>query len=483
MRAKRKQLIYKIYGVSALKKHERTGLIDMRVIIVGCGKVGYTISKSLSFEKDVDVTIIDNARGAFNKAAESVDALLVEGNGLVAENLIEAGINNADLLISVMNADETNILCCVLAKHLGVKHTAARVRNPEYALNRFWKGLGLDMIINPEYATALEISRLMRFPTADDIDTFVGDKVELVAFKVSEAQDFFVGKSVKEIFRAKKTNILLAVIERGNTATIPHGDFVFEKNDIIRVIGRPSHIMDFFALIKQNTGKIKSAVIIGGGRIAYYLAEIIQKHGGGPDIKIIEIDKERCETLSERFPRCLVINADGTDEDVIKAEVIGHSGAVICLTDRDEQNTIIALYSLQAGIRKAVLKINYINKNMVKDLGLGSVVSPQSITSEQIIRYVRNLSNTYGDNVKTVHRIFDNGDERVEAVEFIAGRHARCLNTPLKNLKLKKSILIGCIVRNSNIIIPSGDTSVQAGDSVIIIAGNGNALELDDILA
>lgn len=456
----------------------------MRIIIVGCGKVGYTIAKNLSAEKGVSVTIIDNDSDAFTKASESIDAMLVKGNGLNADTLIEAEVKEADLIISVTEADEKNILCCVLAKHLGVRHTAARVRNPEYALdlNKFWRNLGLDVLINPEYETAREISRLLRFPTVDGIDTFVGGRVELVSFKISEAQDFFVGKSVSQVFHTKKMNILLAMIERNNTAVIPHGDFIFKKEDVIKILGRPSYIMDFFALIGKNTGKIKNAVIIGGSRITYYLVELLHRHSNSTDIKIIERDRERCEELSERFPRCLIIHGDGTNEDIILSEMADQTEAVICLTDRDEENTVIALYSLQMKMRKVILKINYINKNMVKYLGLGSIVSPQSLTSDRIIRYVRGLNNVSGGSIKTVYHIFDGEDDIVEAVEFTVNKQLDCLDTPIKNMKLKKGMLIGCIVRNSNIIIPSGETSIQFGDSVIIIAKNGGILELDDIL-
>lgn len=459
----------------------------MKIIIVGCGKVGYTIAKNLSNERGVNITLVDIDPDTFAKASESIDAMLVKGNGLNAETLIEAGAKEADLIISVATTDETNILCCILAKHLGTKHTSARVRHPEYALDldNFWKKLGLDMVINPEYETAREISRLLRFPTVDDIDTFVDGRVELVSFKVSDAHEFFEGKSVSQVFHTKRMHILLAMIERSNTAIIPRGDIVFEKNDIIRILGRPSYIMDFFALIGQNTEKIRSAVIIGGGRITYYLIELLHRHSSSTDIKVIEIDKERCEALSERFPRCLIINGDGTDEDIILSEAVDPSGAVVCLTDRDEDNTIISLYSLQAGARKAILKINYINKNMVKDLGLGSIVSPQSLTSDQMIRYVRGLSTVSGGSINTIYKIFDRGDndDTVEAIEFNIDKHAECINTPIKNMKLKKGILIGCIVRNSNIIIPSGDVSIQAGDNIIIISKNGVVHEPDDILA
>jgi len=458
----------------------------MKIIIVGCGKIGYTIAKDLAAEEDIDIIIIDDDPDALEKTVESIDAMLIQGNGLNLDILIEADVKNADLLISVTDKDEVNILCCISAKRLGTKHTIAKLRNPEYAINgeNFWKSMGVDMLVNPDQETAREISRLLRFPVVDDIDTFVGGRVELVSFKVSDALSFFEGKSISEIFYRKKLSILLAMIERDNTILIPHGEAVFEKQDIIRVIGRPSDIMDFFETIGKNTDKIKNAAIIGGGKITYYLVELLHRHSSTTHIKIIDIDKKRCQELSENFPRCDIINADGTEEDLLAAEIDKYAEAVVCLTDRDEENTVIALYSLQQKKRKIIVKINHISKNLVKNLRLGSIVSPENITSERIMQYVRRLSiDERKSSITAIHKMFDNGGNTVEALEFNINSKYRCLDTPLKELKLKKGILIGCIVRNSNIIIPMGDSFIQTGDKVIIIAKNDRILELDDILA
>lgn len=460
------------------------GVNAVKVIIVGCGKVGYTIAKNLSAENGVDVTVIDSKAESFDKASDSLDAMLVRGNGLNAGILADAGAKDADLLISVTDADETNILCCISAKSLGTKHTIARVRNPEYALehNKFWENLGLDMMINPERETAWEISRLLRFPSAHGIDTFVGGRVELVSFRVSEAPEFFIGKSVAQVFNRKTVNILLAAVERDGGVIIPNGALVFEKSDIIRVLGRPSDIMSFIAMTGKNTGKIKSATIIGGSMITYYLVNLLQRHASGTAIKIVEINREKCEDLSESFPRCLIINADGTDEEILTSEILDTSGAIVCLTDRDEENTVIALYSMQMGVRKIIVKINHINQNMVKNLGLGSIVSPRIIMANQIVRYVRALAGAEESSIRTVYKIFDGDGESVEAVEFAADDRSGCLDEPLKDLKLKSGILVGCIVRSSGIIIPSGETCIREGDNVIVIAKNGNLREIDDIL-
>lgn len=457
----------------------------MRIIIVGCGKVGYTIAKNLSDEKNVDVTIIDNDPDAFDKAAERIDAILVKGNALSARTLNDANINGADLLVCVTDADEVNLLCCITAKHLGAKHTIARVRDPEVTLNinKLWRELGLDMIINPEMETALEISRLLRFPMADDIDVFVNNKVELVSFKVADAAKFFVGKSVAEVFSKRKLGVLCAIVERDDTAIIPHGELVFEDKDTIRILGRIDDVTSFFSMIGKNTQRIKDTVIMGGGRITYYLVNLLQRHGGAPNIKIIEINKDKCEELSEAFPRCMVIHGDGTDEDILQSEALNTDGAILCLSSRDEDNTVVALYSLKHGMRKVVVKINHINPNMIKHLGLGSIVSPKVITSDHIIRYVRGLASAAGsDSIRTVYTIYSDEDTNVEAIEINVTTKSRCLDVQLMDLRLKRGILIGCIVRGRDIIIPTGATEIKMNDSVIIIAKNEDIIELDDIL-
>lgn len=462
----------------------------MKIIIVGCGKVGHTIAKSLSAERNVDITIIDSDQEVIEKSQESLDVMLIKGNGLSENNLIMAGAKDADLIISVTDADETNILCCISAKYLGTKHTIARVRDPEYALelNKLWRELGIDMVINPEQQTAREISRLLRYPSADDIVTFLSGRVELVSFKVSEAPHFFVGESVKHIFYKKKTNVLLAMIERNNNALIPNGDLVFEKDDLIKILGRPSDVMNFFALAGMKQEKINDITIIGGSKIAYYLVELLHRHTSRTQIKIIEKDKDKCnalcETLCESNPRCLIIRGDGTDEDFLLSEDIESTGAVICLTNRDEENIIISLYSLQIGIKKAVAKINHIHQSMIKSLRLGSIVCPQNITADQIVQYVRGLTDAEeSSSIITMYNVFDNDDTRVEAIEFNISERAKCRDMQLKDMKIKKGILIGCIVRNSNIIIPTGDSSILNGDKVIVITKTKGVYEIDDILS
>ena len=463
----------------------------MNIIIVGCGKIGFTIAKVLSAEKGINVTVVDTDQSILDDSAESLDAIFVEGNGVNEKTLIESGAKYADLVISTTNADEVNILCCIMAKFLGAKHTIARVRDPDYSLefNKLWKELGIDIALNPEQQTAREISRLLRYPAADDVVTFVGGRVEMVSVKVSETSEFFIGKSVSNIFD-KKMGILLTMVEREGKALIPHGDFVFQESDIVMILGRPSSIMKFFTHIDRKIKKAQEVMVIGGGRITHYLVELLSRHATKTEIRIIEKDRGKCDALNETLSsaglerRCLFIHGDGTDEELLVSEEIGRMDAFVCLTDRDEENTIISLYALRMGVKKVITKVNQIHQTMIRNLGLGlgNIITPQIITSDIVARYVNGLKGAVGNNIRTMHRIFSGGDGNVEVVELHVNRKAKSLGAPIRALNLKSGILIGCIIRDSEIIIPSGDTQMQPDDIVIIITKNNDISELDDIL-
>ena len=454
----------------------------MNIIVVGCGKVGYTIAKYLS-EEDNDLVMIDTKEEPFEKILDSLDVMVVKGNGLSAKTLEEANVREADMAICVTSSDETNILCCMTAKRLGAKYVIARVRDPEYALelDQLKKDLGLDMIINPEQQAALEIARLIRFPTANGIETFVGGKVESVSFRVTE-ENPLANKTVLQSFAKRRPDVLLISVERKAEVFVPHGDTMLYADDIVRVLGQPAAVSEFFKEIGIVTGKVKDAMIIGGGRITHYLAKILSSYN--IQLKILEIDEETCLRLSEDIPEAIIIQGDGTDEDVLRSENIGKASAVICLTDRDEENLVVALYARQSGALKTILKVNHINLDLVKSLGFDSVICPKNITAYRIIRRVRGLKNSEGmSQIQTMYKIAETEDDRIEALEFNATREEECLRRPLRDLRMKKGVLVGCIVRHGQVITPSGVTEIHEGDSVIIVAKNEELSTLDDIMA
>ncbi|MDR1674595.1 MAG: Trk system potassium transporter TrkA [Oscillospiraceae bacterium] len=462
----------------------------MRIIIVGCGKIGAALAWTLSEKKDCHVTVVDKIPNVLETSGEIPDVIFIAGNGVNENILRQADAKNADLIVCTTNSDELNILCCIMAERLGTKHSIARVRNPEYMLefNRLWKDLGIDMAINPEWQTARVISRILRYPAADDIETFIDGRVELVSFKISESPEYFIGKSISKIFN-RKMGILLALVQRGDAVSIPHGDFVFEHGDVIKIMGRASKIMAFFALLKKIP-KSQDIMVIGGGRITYYLAELLNRHTIKTSMRIIEKDRDKCESLCETLTSAnlakhlMFIHGDGTDEDLLAAENIEKMDAFICLTDRDEENAIISLYALKTGVKKVITKVTHLHQNMIKSLitKLGNIIAPQDITKDIILRYIDGFSGVSDHSIVTVHQIFSSESETVNAVEFNISKNAKCLGTPIQNLKINKDVLLGCISRGSEIIIPSGETALQIGDRVVAISKFKELREIDDII-
>lgn len=451
----------------------------MKIIIIGDGKVGYSLAESLSKENN-DVTIIDKNPEALKKASDFLDVMCIRGNGVSTKILMEAGVNEADLLIAATTSDEMNMVCCLTGKKLGAVHTIARIRDPEYAseLSILRRDLGLDMVINPEQACAIEISRVLSYPTAVNVEPFAKGRVELVEIKVT-ADMCIAGMKIRDVISKISSSILIGAIQRNDEVIIPNGDFDMLEGDVIYVIGRPFNILDFCGHIGIYIRKIKNVMIIGGGRIAYYLAQYLEE--AKVKAKMIEIDRERCMELTELLPNTLIIHGDGSDEALLKSENLADMDAVVSLTGRDEENLMSALYSKQSGVYKVVAKINRINyTSVISSLGLDSVISPKQITANRIVRFVRGLKNAMGNPVETLYKIVGG---KAEAIEFIANNSTKFLNIPLKNLKLVKGVLVAAIVRKNEIIIPHGKDIIKQGDSVILIVKDNLFSDFNDIIA
>ena len=450
----------------------------MKIIIVGDGKTGFTLAEHLSKEEH-DVTIVDVRDAALQKAADTLDVMTVKGSGTSISALQESGIEDADLLIAVTNLDEVNMVCCLAAKRLGAKFTIARVRNFEYvsAQPLLKEGMGIDMLINPENNTALEISRILRFPTAANIETFYRGRVELMSFRARE-EDFFVGHPLSALpRRMRELPVLFCAAEREGEVLIPGGDFVPLVGDKLYLIGAPLGLHGFFKSMGRYAPNLKSVFVVGGGRITIYLAMLLEKMN--MRLTIVERDAERCRLLSELLPHCLIIHGDGTDPDLLEGEnLMGHD-AFVALTDRDEDNLIVSLYAMQKGISKVVAKSNRQNyAGIVRELGLDSVLSPKLITAGHILQVVRGIQNSKGSVMNALFRIGDGG---AEAAEFAVNGTTRHLNIPLKELRLKKGVLIAVIIHGGKVIIPEGTSVVRSGDTLIIISKDMNILDVNDI--
>ncbi len=437
----------------------------MKIIIVGCGKVGETLAAELG-EEGNDITVVDLSQEKVKTVSEKLDVMGVVGNGATNTTLREAGIEEADLLIAVTESDELNLLCCTIAKKSRKCRVIARVRNPEYRteVSYLKNELGLAMVINPEYAAAEEISRVLHFPIATNIDTFAKGKVELLKFKLSE-ENTLVGMPVKDVVAKLKCNILVCTVERDDEAYIANANFVFASGDLVSIIASRKNAVDFFKKIGYKQHFVKNIIAIGAGNITEYLCELLRD--SGISVKVIDNDYEKCANISSIHRKAIVINGDRTDRELLFEEGIENTDAFVILSENDEENILLSLFAKASSRGKVITKINRSEyDDIIKHLGIDTSVYPKNITSDMIVRYVRAMKNTLGSNVETMYSVIK---DKVEASEFIVGESA-ITGVPLSNLKLKRDVLIAAILRGGEVIIPRGQDTIEKGDAVIIVS-------------
>ncbi len=451
----------------------------MKIIIVGGGKVGYTLAQQLSTE-DHDITLVDNDADVLNHADETLDVMCIKGNGASVEILKNANVHDADLLLAVTNSDELNMICTVIGKKLGARNTVARVRNTDYSneYKLLREELELDMVINPEMDAAAEISQMIQFPSASDVEPFANNLIEMVEFRVLPTEPI-INIKLMDLNKKLPSNVLFCAAKRNDEVFIPKGNTIFLPNDIIYVIGERNSISRFFKYLGRNSSKAKNVTIIGGSRTAIYLTWLLEELD--LNVKIIELDKERCLMLNDILPNTLIIHGDGTDQDVLDSENFELTDAVVSLTDMDEENLITSLYAHQCGVPKVILKINRQNYiPVIKKLGLDSIISPKFITANNILRYVRALDNSKGIAVEKLYRILN---EEAEIAEFTAKHTPDLTDIKLQDLTLKNDVLIAAIMRNKKIIIPNGNDVIKDKDKVIVVTKTGYITDLHEILA
>lgn len=434
----------------------------MKIIIIGAGKVGYTLAENL-IEENNDVTIIDKSVHAIEKVEDNLDVMCVIGSGVSTKILIEAGIENADLLIAVTGSDVINMVCCLTSKKLGVRQTVARVRDPEYAdeLSLIKEQLGVDFVINPEFTAAEEIARTLGFSSAINVERFASGRVRMVELKITSKVKF-IGKRVRDIVQ-HPSSIILGVIIRGDTVIVPKGNEIIEENDLIYVIGKSSKVYNFCKECGKYPEKIKNVMIMGGGRIAYYLYKLLTSMN--MNIKILEINRERCYDLSDALPNALIINSDGTEEEVLLSENIKNMDSFVAVTGIDEQNLMSSLIAKKMGVKKVVTKIsrtNYID--IVRELGIDCIITPKLITTNQILKYAR------GNAVESLLKIAGG----VEILEFIVDKNSDLINKKIKNIGIVDDTIIATIVRKHEVVIPHGEDMIKKGDRLIVITKHKN---------
>lgn len=449
----------------------------MNIVIVGDGKVGATLVEHLSNEGH-DVVVIDRNAKLVEQMVNSFDVTGISGNGACYDVQLEAGVANARLFIAVTSADELNILACLVAKRLGAHHTIARVRNPEYLkqLRFFKEELGLSLVVNPEYDAANEIAKVLRFPNAINIDSFSRGNVDLAEIKI-EQDNPLCDIAVNDIFDRFKTKILICAVQHKNEVYIPRGDFVLKAGDKIHITAERGDLVKFLKKLGIYKHRTKNIMIIGGGKMGYYLARQLSEIRGY-NVKIIESDEQRCQSLSSLLPDVNIVKGDGTDRATLYEQGIETQDAFVALTTIDEENIIAAMYASSLGIRKTVAKVNRVSSQVLESIGMDSAFSSKAIAANRIIGYVRALENSGESSVQTLYKLVDG---QIEALEFNITADFTQTGVPLKDLDLKSDTLISSIIRGNRLVFPDGNDCIEAGDSVIVVSKSKQYRSINEI--
>ncbi len=449
----------------------------LNVIIVGCGNVGTTLAERLSAEGHY-ITMIDKDTETLKSVCDAYDVMGVVGNGSSYSVLMEAGIEKADLVIAVTESDELNLLCCTVAKKVGNCAAISRVRTPDYVdeLHYLRSRLGISMIINPEFEASREIARLLRLPNAISINSFAKGNVEMVKFKLTE-KCILCEKSLMQMHDTL-SGVLVCGVERGEDLFIPGGSFVFEADDIVSIIAPVRNTQQFFKRISLETRAVSSVLIVGGGRIAYYLSKMLIDEG--IEVRIIEKDKTRCSYLAEELDNAMIFCGNGNDEEFLLESGIREVESFLPLTDIDEENILLTLYAKKSTNAKVITKIDRTKfHDVLVGLDMDSVIYPRYLITESIIAYARAKHNSLGNgNIETLYQVFDG---RAEAIEILVDE-PEITDTPLMKMNLKKDMLIACINRGGRVFVPTGNDCLMMGDTVIIVTKHSGFDEISDIL-
>lgn len=450
----------------------------MKIIIAGDGKMGSTLTRQLAAEGN-DLTLIDSNPQVLEASEERYDIMVVQGNCAAMDVLIQAGVKEADLLIAVAGADEINLLCCMTAHGLNPNlHTIARVRNPEYTEQIYGmrEMFALSMAVNPEKQAAVEIERLLKYPGFLKRDTFAKGRVEIVELRIDERSKL-CNVALNDMNGIVKCKILVCAVLRSGRAVAPDGNFVLREGDRIFVTAPTDALTVLLKNLGIITHKVKRVILCGGGRVSYYLAKELQKSGIG--VQIIERNPERCVHLASMLPDSCIIQGDATSQFLLEREGIADCDALVTMTGLDELNMIVSLYGLSCGVPQVITKLGRMdNTNILGNLSLGSIVSPKELCCNTIVRYVRAMKNQTGAAL-TVHTI---ADGQAEAMEFLVDADTRNCGVALKNLRLKKGVLVVCINNGAHQEIPGGDSCFHRGDTVIIVTNGEKGIgQLNDI--
>ena len=447
--------------------------------MIGTGKVGSLLVEQLTAEGH-QIVAIDRNEKKLMDLQNSFDVLCLAGNAADRKVLLEAGVGTADLVIAATNSDEVNMLCCLLAKKLGTSHTIARVRKHELAdeIEIFAEDMGLSMTINPELYAAQEIFSVLRFPGLMSVESFGHGLFQMVEFRLTE-EGPATSMTLQELSRKYKSKALVCAIRREGNTVIPDGNATLRTGDLISFAADPKETELFLKLCGIRSRMPKHVMIIGAGMITYYLLRMMREVG--MQSVVIESNAANAETLNQAVPGQLIINADGTDRDILDEEGLSDADAFVALTGTDEVNMLMGMYAHREGVPKVVTKIS---KSSMLDLvdieRVGSVVCPRDIVASRIISYVRAKENAGGSNVETLYRI---AEGTAEALEFTVHEdHGTLTGVPLRDLKTREGVILCAILRRGKVIIPGGSDTIEQGDHVVIATTIKQLTDLSMIL-
>ncbi len=453
----------------------------MDIVIVGMGKIGKHLAKVLS-EENHNITVVDINEDKLEKTVEMLDVKGVAGSGTHCDVLSDAEVKGCDLLISVTALDEYNILTCLIAKRMGAKNTIARVRAPEYTkqVNFMRDELGISMMINPDFLAALELFRMLQFPSVMNVESFSNGRIDMVGIEVNDSSPLCDVK-LSRLPGKMSSNMLICAVCRNDKVIIPNGDFVIQKGDSIYVTG--SH-KGLAKIVKELYGtkrksNIKDIMLVGGSRIAIYLSQLLIS--AGKNVIVVEKDAAKCANVLEHCPKATVINSDASNQDLLIEEGLENVDAVVTLTDADETNFLVSMFSKSLGIEHGITKINSSSlAKIVKKIEGYSYINVSEVTCDIITQYVRAKKSVNSSYMKTLYKLVDG---KIEAVEFLAGDYVRFLGKPLSTVRLKKNTLIAAVNRKNKIFFPGGNDTIEKGDMVIVVSKGYAMYNLNDILA
>ncbi|MBQ2895791.1 MAG: Trk system potassium transporter TrkA [Oscillospiraceae bacterium] len=450
----------------------------MKILIIGAGKVGLAIARQLTNEGH-DIAVVDSNAEKIAQVSDMYDVITLEGSGTNFSVLREAGVQDSDLVIAATGSDDINMVVSVAASHLGATYVAARMKDPEYNSERAFlrEAYGMSAVFNPDLGAASEISRILQFPTAARVETFARGRAELVEYRIPSGSSMD-GLALKDLAKTFKARVLVCAVERGGVVSIPKGDFVLRCGDRLNISGARPELRRFFAAVGAYKKPVRSAMLLGGSRIAGYLARNLID--AGIRVTIIERRRERCEMLFDLLPEASIVCGDGCKQEVLLEEGIRDADAFVALTGFDEDNIIVSMYAQDCGVGKVVTKISDDHfVPMLQRSGLDCFICPKVLAASEIVRYARAIQNAEGSSVETLYRL---NDDKVEALEFVVGAGSRCVERPLKDLRLREHVLIAAVIHGNECIIPNGNTVIHPGDRAVVVTTGAGLRDLDAIL-